>query len=95
MCVEARAVAWRMNGGPCGVVWCDVLLGCSEHENVDKLEHAMRSLKAAMKWDEDKYGLEYDLDVYNIVAVRNHDTISVIIIIIIVIFTHPVLLLLC
>jgi aminopeptidase N len=35
----------------------------------DKCAHAMASLKASMKWDEDTYGLEYDLDVFNIVAV--------------------------
>jgi len=43
----------------------------SEHDNVDKLDHAMESVKKAMKWDEDKYGLEYDLDMYNIVAVND------------------------
>ena len=32
-------------------------------------DHALRSLKEAMKWDEDTYGLEYDLDIYMIVAV--------------------------
>lgn len=31
--------------------------------------HAMESLKKSMKWDEDMYGLEYDLDLFNIVAV--------------------------
>ncbi|RMH38989.1 MAG: aminopeptidase N, partial [Alphaproteobacteria bacterium] len=31
--------------------------------------HAMDSLKRAMRWDEDRYGREYDLDVFNIVAV--------------------------
>ena len=34
-------------------------------------KHAINSLKKAMKWDEDKYGLEYDLDEYKIVAVRH------------------------
>lgn len=34
-------------------------------------DHAMASLKRSMKWDEDVYGLEYDLDVYNIVAVSD------------------------
>ncbi|MBW3042278.1 aminopeptidase N [Prochlorococcus marinus] len=34
-------------------------------------QHAISSLKKAMKWDEDKYGLEYDLDEYKIVAVRH------------------------
>ncbi len=37
----------------------------------DKCAHAMASLKAAMKWDEDTFGLEYDLDVFNIVAVSD------------------------
>jgi aminopeptidase N len=37
----------------------------------DRCAHAMRSLKAAMKWDEDVFGLEYDLDVFNIAAVSD------------------------
>jgi aminopeptidase N len=37
----------------------------------DKCAHAMASLKASMQWDEDKYGLEYDLDVFNIAAVSD------------------------
>ena len=37
--------------------------------NESKCGHAMRSLKNAMRWDEEKYGREYDLDIYNIVAV--------------------------
>lgn len=41
----------------------------SEKHNVDKLAHAMHSLKKAMKWDEDTFGREYDLDIFNIVAV--------------------------
>src|SRR4051812_24040272 len=36
-----------------------------------KTEHAMASLKAAMKWDEEVYGREYDLSVFNIVAVSD------------------------
>jgi aminopeptidase N len=43
----------------------------SEPANVDKLEWAMESLKKSMKWDEDTFGLEYDLDLYNIVAVND------------------------
>ncbi len=34
-------------------------------------QHAITSLKKAMKWDENVYGLEYDLDEYKIVAVRH------------------------
>ena len=37
----------------------------------DQCWHAMESLKKSMKWDEDVYGLEYDLDVFNIVAVSD------------------------
>ncbi|AAZ58162.1 alanyl aminopeptidase, Metallo peptidase, MEROPS family M01 [Prochlorococcus marinus str. NATL2A] len=34
-------------------------------------KHAVNSLIKAMKWDEENYGLEYDLDEYKIVAVRH------------------------
>ena len=37
----------------------------------DKCAHAMASLKKAMAWDEEVFGLEYDLDVFNIVAVSD------------------------
>lgn len=37
--------------------------------NEEKCHHAMRSLKKAMTWDEQLYGREYDLEIYNIVAV--------------------------
>jgi|HubBroStandDraft_1064217.scaffolds.fasta_scaffold00309_1 aminopeptidase N len=37
----------------------------------DKCGHAMASLKASMRWDENVYGFEYDLDVFNIVAVSD------------------------
>ncbi len=40
-----------------------------QHHNIDKCEHAMRSLQKAMRWDEEVYGREYDLDLYMIVAV--------------------------
>ncbi|MFN2473605.1 MAG: aminopeptidase N [Sphingomicrobium sp.] len=38
-------------------------------KDVPKTAHAMASLKAAMAWDERVYGREYDLDLFNIVAV--------------------------
>ncbi|MDD5758088.1 MAG: aminopeptidase N [Desulfobulbaceae bacterium] len=41
----------------------------TEHHNADKCDHAMRSLQKAMAWDEKRFGLEYDLDQYMIVAV--------------------------
>lgn len=37
--------------------------------NESKCYHAMESLKKSMKWDEERFGLEYDLDIYMIVAV--------------------------
>ena len=43
-------------------IYCD--LG-----NESKCTHAMNSLKESMTWDEEKYGREYDLEIYNIVAV--------------------------
>jgi len=41
----------------------------TESHNIDKCDHAMRSLKRSMQWDEEVFGLEYDLDIYMIVAV--------------------------
>ena len=40
-----------------------------EHGNEAKAAYAMDSLKRAMRWDEEKYGREYDLDIFMIVAV--------------------------
>lgn len=37
--------------------------------NLHRADHAMASLKNAMKWDEERFGLVYDLDIYMIVAV--------------------------
>lgn len=37
--------------------------------NLDRAEHAMTSLKNAMQWDEERFGLVYDLDIYMVVAV--------------------------
>jgi len=36
-----------------------------------RTQHAMASLIASMKWDEETFGREYDLDLYNIVAVSD------------------------
>jgi len=41
----------------------------TEHHNKHKCEHAVISLQKAMKWDEETFGLEYDLDLYMVVAV--------------------------
>ena len=40
-----------------------------EPRNAEKCDHAMDSLKRAMRWDEEVYGREYDLDIFMIVAV--------------------------
>ena len=40
-----------------------------EPQNIDRCEHALVSLQKSMLWDEQTFGLEYDLDIYMIVAV--------------------------
>ncbi len=40
-----------------------------EHGNESRATYAMGALKRAMKWDEEAYGREYDLDIFMIVAV--------------------------
>jgi aminopeptidase N len=57
----------------------DTFLTCSDREielrifveekDIDKCDHAMLSLKNSMRWDEEIYGREYDLDIFMIVAV--------------------------
>ncbi len=42
-----------------------------EPGNEDKCEHAMASLKRCMRWDEEAFGREYDLDIFMIVAVSD------------------------
>ncbi|QMT58858.1 aminopeptidase N [Legionella sp. PC997] len=42
-----------------------------EPGNEDKCAHAMDSLKKSMRWDEEVYGREYDLDIFMIVAVSD------------------------
>ncbi len=42
-----------------------------EKGNVGLTGHAMESLKKSMKWDEERFGLEYDLDLFQIVAVSH------------------------
>jgi aminopeptidase N len=43
----------------------------SDAASIDQCHHAMASLKHAMRWDEERYGLEYDLDLFMIVAVAD------------------------
>ncbi len=42
-----------------------------EHGNEGRIAYAMDALKRSMKWDEDVFGREYDLDVFNVVAVSD------------------------
>ena len=42
-----------------------------EHGNESRTGYAMDVLKRAMKWDEERFGREYDLDLFNIVAVSD------------------------
>ncbi|WP_330083041.1 aminopeptidase N [Methylocystis iwaonis] len=42
-----------------------------EHGKEARAEYAMDALKRSMRWDEEKFGREYDLDVFNIVAVSD------------------------
>lgn len=46
------------------------LFAWADHDRVSRLRHAMESLKRAMKWDEDTFGREYDLDMFHFVAVN-------------------------
>lgn len=41
----------------------------TQEHNVDKVDHAMKSLKEAMVWDEQRFAREYDLNLFNIVVV--------------------------
>ncbi|MBX6745809.1 MAG: aminopeptidase N, partial [Acetobacteraceae bacterium] len=41
------------------------------HGDEDRCAHAMDSLLRAMRWDEEVFGLEYDLDVFNVAAVSD------------------------
>jgi len=43
----------------------------TEAHNIDKVDYGMVSLKNSMKWDEETYGREYDLDIFMIVAVES------------------------
>ena len=40
-------------------------------EDIERTDHALQSLHRSMKWDEETFGREYDLDLYNIVAVSD------------------------
>ena len=42
-----------------------------EHDREERAHYAMDALKRSMAWDEQAYGREYDLDIFNIVAVSD------------------------
>ena len=46
----------------------------TDSKNKTRVSHAMQSLKKAMKWDEERFGREYDLDIFMIVAVDNFNS---------------------
>lgn len=46
----------------------------ADQKDLGKLDHAMQSLKKSMKWDEEVYGREYELDLFNIVAVDDFNS---------------------
>jgi aminopeptidase N len=48
----------------------DLAIYC-EHGKADRCAYAMDALKRSMRWDEERFGREYDLDVFNIVAVSD------------------------
>ena len=50
------------------VVECNVWV---RPEDLERTDHAVESLHRSMKWDEEVFGREYDLDLYNIVAVSD------------------------
>ena len=41
----------------------------SEPHHIDQCDYALEALKRAMRWDEQRFGREYDLDVFMIVAI--------------------------
>jgi aminopeptidase N len=50
------------------VVECNVWVRA---EDIERTDHALESLHRSMRWDEEVFGREYDLDLYNIVAVSD------------------------
>ncbi len=65
--LKARRGAFRTKSGR------DVALNVwiAPDEDERRCDHALHALQLAMKWDEDVYGCEYDLDVFSIVAVED------------------------
>lgn len=71
-------VAWKLDYIQSSFItlsWKEVILRIfTESHNLNKCEFAMDSLKRAMKWDEDRFWLEYDLDLFMIVAIDDFNS---------------------
>eukprot|EP00955_Chlamydomonas_euryale_P107079 365743-Chlamydomonas_euryale.AAC.35 len=55
-----------------GTLLIDIPLPCvamHAQKDIGKVDFALDSLVKSMRWDEETYGLEYDLELFNIVAV--------------------------
>lgn len=46
----------------------------TEAHNIPKCGFALESIQRAMRWDEERYGLEYDLDIFMVVAVDDFNS---------------------
>ena len=46
----------------------------ADKSDISKVDHAMVSLKRSMEWDEKRFGREYDLDLFQVVAVNDFNT---------------------
>ncbi|AKM11468.1 aminopeptidase N [Croceicoccus naphthovorans] len=68
--VAGQLVANRDTFTTCGGRKVDLAVWVREGD-LERTDHAMRSLIASMKWDEETFGREYDLDQFNIVAVSD------------------------
>ncbi len=68
--VAGDLVANRDTFVTCGGRRVDLAIWVREGD-LERTGHAMQSLKNSMKWDEEAFGREYDLDRFNIVAVSD------------------------
>ncbi len=68
--VAGDLVANRDRFTTCGGREVDLAIYVREGD-LPRTDHAMRSLKKSMRWDEEVFGREYDLDLFNIVAVSD------------------------
>ncbi|MGV6851001.1 MAG: aminopeptidase N, partial [bacterium] len=62
-CIEGEHI--RPDGRPVSLKFY------AEKENINDCDYALESLKRSMEWDEERFGLVYDLDLYNVVATND------------------------